>query len=439
MKPTPRRLAVLRGRPFRLFFTGYAVSLFGSSTASVAVAFAVLDGGGGGSGLGVVMAARIVPVVLLLVLGGAAADRLGPRRTMLGSDALRCATQAACAALLFAGHGTVGALAALMVLWGLGEAVFLPALDALLPRLVPAAELADANALLGIARNGAAVAGPALAGLLTATAGPGWVLLLDAASYAAGLAALAPLRVPAAPAAPAAPDGAGGGAGPGLLAELRDGWGEFRSRRWLWAGVLQGCLFNLLVWAPFLVLGPVLAREHLGGAGGWGAVMGAYGAGAVLGGLVLLGRRPGRPLRTVLAVTAGWGLPSGALALGGSLPLVMAAAAGAGVVSIVSGSLFATLVQRHVPPQALGRVGAYVTLGAFAFGPVGLALAGPLAAAVGARTVLGWGALWQLASGAVALALLGRREPVAAAADPGAEVRTAPVPSGDGGRGPSGG
>ncbi|MFF4343943.1 MFS transporter [Kitasatospora sp. NPDC001540] len=430
MQPIPRRLAVLRGRPFRLFFTGYAVSLFGSSTASVAVAFAVLDGGGGGSGLGVVMAARIVPIVLLLVLGGAAADRLGPRRTMLGSDGLRCATQAATAALLFAGHGTVWALAALMVLWGLGEAVFLPALDALLPRLVPAAELADANALLGIARNGAAVAGPALAGLLTATAGPGWVLLLDAATYAAGLAALAPLRVPAAP---------GAAAGPGLLAELRDGWGEFRSRRWLWASVLQGCLFNLLVWAPFLVLGPVLAREHLGGAGGWGAVMGAYGAGAVLGGLVLLGRRPRRPLRTVLVVTAGWALPSGALALGGPLPLVMAAAAGAGVTSIVSGSLFSTLVQRHVPPRALGRVGAYVTLGAFAFGPVGLALAGPLAAAVGARTVLGWGAAWQVASCAAVLALLGRREPVAATTDPVTEVRTAPVPSGDGGRGPSGG
>ncbi|GAA2107700.1 MFS transporter [Kitasatospora saccharophila] len=433
MTPTPRRLAVLRGRPFRLFFTGYAVSLFGSSTASVAVAFAVLDGGGGGSGLGVVMAARIVPIVLLLVLGGAAADRLGPRRTMLGSDALRCATQAATAALLFAGHGTVWALAALMVLWGLGEAVFLPAQDALLPRIVPPAELADANALLGIARNGSAVAGPALAGLLTATAGPGWVLLLDAASYAAGLAALALLRLPPAPAAD--------GPAPGLLAELRDGWDEFRSRRWLWVSVLQGCLFNLLVWAPFLVLGPVLARARLGGAGGWGAVLGAYGAGAVLGGLVLLGRRPRRPLRTVLLVTAGWALPSGALALGWPLPLVMAAAAGAGVTSIVSGSLFAALTQRHVPPRALGRVGAYVTLGAFAFGPVGLALAGPLASAVGAGTVLGWGAAWQLLSCAAVLALLGRREP-AADGLPLPDPRAVPVPSGrdggrDRGRGPS--
>ncbi|WP_099902845.1 MFS transporter [Streptomyces sp. TLI_171] len=403
MKLTSRRLAVLHGREFRRFFTGYAVSLFGSSMASVAVAFAVLDGGGGGSGLGVVLAARIVPIVLLLVLGGAAADRLGARRVMLGSDGLRCLTQAAMAALLFAGQARVWALAALMVLWGLAEAVFLPGLDALLPRLVPPGELADANALLGIVRNGVPVAGPALAGLLTAVAGPGWVLLVDAASYAAGFAALALLRLPGAARAT--------GDRPGLMAELRAGWGEFGSRRWLWVSAAQACLFNLLVWAPFLVLGPLLAHERLGGARGWGLVMGAYGAGAVLGGTLLLGRRPARPLRTAVAVTAGWALPSGALALGWPLPAVAVAAAGAGVTSIVCGALFATLTQRHVPPEALGRVSAYGTLGAFAFGPVGLALAGPLADAVGPGTVLGWGAGWQLLSCGLALTLLGRHEP----------------------------
>ncbi|MEV4556432.1 MFS transporter [Kitasatospora sp. NPDC049285] len=412
MKPTSRP-------EFRLFFAGYAVSLFGSSMASVAVAFAVLDGGGGGSALGVVMTARILPIVLLLVLGGAAADRWGSRRVMLGSDGLRCLTQAAVAGLLFAGQGRVWALAALMVLWGLAEAVFLPALEALLPRLLPADELADANALLGIARNGAAVAGPALAGLLTAVAGPGWVLLADAASYAAGFAALALLRLPG---------GAPRPGGASLVAELRAGWGEFGGRRWLWVSSLQACLFNLLVWAPFLVLGPVVARDRLGGPGGWGLVMGAYGAGAVLGGLVLLGRQPRRPLRTAVAATAGWALPSGALALGWPLPGVALAAAGAGVTSIVCGTLFATLTQRHVPAEALGRVSAYGTLGAFAFGPVGLALAGPVADAAGTAAVLGFGALWQLASCAVTVLVLGRREPadrpVPAGADATARVRT---------------
>ncbi|MGX4732557.1 MFS transporter [Kitasatospora griseola] len=411
---TSRRLAVLRGREFRLFFIGFAVSLFGSSMASVAVTFAVLDGGGGGSGVGVVMTARILPIVLLLVLGGAAADRLGPRRVMLGSDGLRCATQAATAVLMFTAHGRIWALAVLMVFWGLAEAVFMPALDALLPRLVPTGELADANALLGIARNGAAVAGPALAGVLTAVAGPGWVLLVDAVSYAVGGVALALLRLPPAVSVAAAEES--------LFAELRAGWSEFSSRRWQWVSALQACLFNLLVWAPFLVLGPVVADERLGGAGGWGLVMGAYGVGAVLGGLLLLGRRPARPLRTAVAVTVGWALPSGALALGWPLPLVAVAAVGAGVTSIVCGTLFATLTQRHVPPEALGRVSAYGTLGAFAFGPVGLALAGPLADRVGAAPVLGFGAAWQVASCALTLLVLGRREPAEPVAAGAAEA-----------------
>ncbi|MFG2697872.1 MFS transporter [Kitasatospora sp. NPDC048407] len=415
---TSRRLAVLRGREFRLFFIGFAVSLFGSSMASVAVAFAVLDSGGGGSGLGVVMTARILPIVLLLVLGGAAADRLGPRPVMLGSDGLRFATQAVMAVLMFTAHDRVWAMAVLMVFWGLAEAVFMPALDALLPRLVPAGELSDANALLGIARNGVAVAGPALAGGLTAVAGPGWVLLVDALSYAVGGVALALLRLPGAARQPSGEAS--------LLSELRAGWSEFSSRRWQWVSTLQACLFNLLVWAPFLILGPVVADARLGGAGGWGLVMGAYGAGAVLGGLVLLGRRPTRPLRLAIAATAGWALPSGALALGWPLPLVAVAAVGAGVTSIVCMTLFATLTQRHVPAEALGRVSAYGTLGAFAFGPVGLALAGPIADRVGTGSVLGFGAAWQLASCALTLLVLGRREP----ADPAAvEAAGAPSPA----------
>ncbi|MFF0298110.1 MFS transporter [Kitasatospora sp. NPDC004614] len=415
---TSRRLAVLRGREFRLFFIGFAVSLFGSSMASVAVAFAVLDSGGGGSGLGVVMTARILPIVLLLVLGGAAADRLGPRPVMLGSDGLRFATQAVMAVLMFTAHDRVWAMAVLMVFWGLAEAVFMPALDALLPRLVPAGELSDANALLGIARNGVAVAGPALAGGLTAVAGPGWVLLVDALSYAVGGVALALLQLPRAARQPSGEAS--------LLSELRAGWSEFSSRRWQWVSTLQACLFNLLVWAPFLILGPVVADARLGGAGGWGVVMGAYGAGAVLGGLVLLGRRPTRPLRLAIAATAGWALPSGALALGWPLPLVAVAAVGAGVTSIVCMTLFATLTQRHVPAEALGRVSAYGTLGAFAFGPVGLALAGPIADRVGTGSVLGFGAAWQLASCALTLLVLGRREP----ADPAAvEAAGAPSPA----------
>ncbi|WP_395295618.1 hypothetical protein ACF9IK_20430 [Kitasatospora hibisci] len=80
------RLSVLGEHDFRWFFVGYATSLFGSSMAPVAVAFAVLDDGGGGTDLGWVMAARVLPIVLVMPAGGVVADRLGSRRVMLAAD-----------------------------------------------------------------------------------------------------------------------------------------------------------------------------------------------------------------------------------------------------------------------------------------------------------------------------------------------------------------
>ncbi|MFD0531930.1 MFS transporter [Kitasatospora arboriphila] len=187
----------------------------------------------------------------------------------LAADVLRCAVQAALAALLLTDRPPLWGTAALVALWGLGEGFGLPALGALVPGLVrDRARLADANSLLGLARSTSTVASPALAGLLVAAVGPAAVLALDAASYAVGALALAAVAVPAVPRGPADT----------ILDDLRHGWTEFRSRTWLWLTTAQTGLFNLLVWAPFLVLGPLLAQQRLGGAAAWGTVMAAYGA-----------------------------------------------------------------------------------------------------------------------------------------------------------------
>jgi hypothetical protein len=234
-----------------------------------------------------------------------------------------------------------------------------------------------------------------LAGLLTATAGASSVLALDAVSYAVSISALLLLPRVAGPVGPAA----------SFVADLREGWTEFRSRTWLWVTSVQGCLFNLLVWAPFLVLGPVVAQQRLGGAASWGLVMGLYGAGAVVGGMAMLGRRPRRPLFVATAASAGWAMPSAALATGRPLPWICAAVLVAGVGSAVCGTLYATAIQAQVPPGALARVSAYGTFGAFALGPVGLAAAGPLSVLVGISGVLGFGAVWQLAAAVAVLTL----------------------------------
>ncbi|MFI9360546.1 MFS transporter [Kitasatospora sp. NPDC053057] len=386
---------MLGEREFTRFFIGYTTSLLGSSMAPVAVAFSVLDSGGSGTDLGWVLAARILPVVLVLLAGGVIADRLGSRRLMLGSDVLRGLVQALFAALLAAGHAPVWAMVALVAVWGIGEGLFMPAFGAIVPDLVRRKELlADGNTLLGLSRSVSTVAGPALAGLVTAARGPAAVLLIDALTYGVGALALTGLRLPDRPKA----DG-----GDSMLGELRAGWSEFTARPWLWITTAQMGLFNLLVWAPFLVLGPLISQRELGGARAWGLVMGAYGAGAVLGGLLMLGRRPERPLAVATVAALGWALPSAALAAGAPLAWVVAAALVAGVGSAVGGTLFNTTMQHWVPPELLGRLTSFGALGAFVAGPLGLAAAGPLSARFGAGGVLLVGAVWQVAAGAVVL------------------------------------
>ncbi|MFC1442962.1 MFS transporter [Streptacidiphilus sp. N1-10] len=403
-----RRLLVLGERDFRRFFVGYTTSVLGSSMAGVAVAFAVLATGGGGSALGAVMTARILPLVLLLLFGGVAADRFGSRIVMIVADVLRCGAQVTFAVLLLTGRPDLWVMLVLSALAGIGEGLFGPSLSALIPRLSPRDGLTQANSLLQIARSGATVAGPALAGVLVATGGPALVLALDAASYAVSVLVVFSLP-PAGAGAPGPAASAGRGS---LFADLRAGWSLFRSETWLWVTTLHICLFNLLVWGPFLVLGPVVSATRLGGAGAWGAIMACYGCGAITGGFVLLGRRPSRPLLVAVVASLGWAFPTGALAVGLPLACVCAGALVAGVGSSLYGTLIDTLEQQVIPVEFRGRVAAYGTLGAFGLGPLGLAAAGPVAAVIGVGPVLAGGSLWLLGAVVVLLLLPAIRRPV---------------------------
>ena len=425
---------MLRDRDFAHFFAGYATSLLGTSMSALAVSFAVLDGGGTASDLGLVLAAGIVPQVLFMLGGGVLADRVGRRPVMLGADAARCAAQAALAGAVLAGHPALWVFILLAMARGTGDAVFTPALSGLTVELAPPDDLVNANALLSAARSAAVVAGPSLAGVLVALAGPGTVIAIDAGSYAVSVLALASLRLPAArhgrvrpsagpaTAGPAAADPGRTGPGPAGpaavqrpaarlavvrsgLDDLREGWAEFRGRAWLVITTVQFTLFNLLTWGPFLLLGPVLCRDYLGGAGAWGAVMACYGAGSVLGSLLALGRRPHRPMAAATAATFGYGLPCALLALHAPVAGVAAGALAAGTGSALAGTFSAAAEQQQLPAGVLARVTAFQGVTAFAFGPLAFAAAGPVAAVLGARTVLGFGAVWSTLSCAVVLAL----------------------------------
>jgi len=400
------RAGVLRGRAFRRFFIGYATSLLGTSMSAVAVIFAVLDNGGSAADLGYVMAARILPQVALVLGGGVLADRIGRRPVMLAADGLRCGAQATLAVVLLVSRPEVWVFAALSAVVGTGEAFFEPGLTGLTVEIAPAEDLGSANALLGLAQSATGIAGPALAGVLVAVAGSATVIAVDAASYGASMLALAALRLPAG--RHGRRDRRGGAdevPSPSLWREAREGWTEFRSRTWLWVTTVQFAMFNMITWAPYLLLGPVLAHDYLGGARAWGLIMGANGAGAVAGGLAALGRRPHRPLVVATLATFGYPVPCLLLALRAPAGAVAAGAFAAGVGGALFGTFWDTTLQQQVPSDRVSRAGSFSIFGAFGPGTLGLAIAGPVAALVGASRVLAVGAAWSALSTLAVLTL----------------------------------
>jgi MFS family permease len=392
-----RRAGVLAEPNFRRFYTGYVTSLLGSAMSTVAIAWAVLDSGGGATGLGYVFTSGVVSQVLMLAFAGAVADRLGRRRVMLAADVLRCAAQAGLAAALFAGRPAIWLFVLLAWLEGTGEAFFSPALSALTVEIAPPDQLSNANALYGLAASATRIAGPALGGILVALAGPAVVVAVDAASYLASVLALGMLRVPEAE--------PGGRERRSLFSDMAEGWSDFRSRGWLWVVTVQFAFFNLITWAPWMLLGPVEGHAYLGGAAVWGAIMAAQGAGAIVAGLACLGRHPGRPMVIATVGTICYALPDVPMALHATAVWVGAAAFACGAGAAVSNTFFGTALQQQVPPDRLARVNALTLFPAYGIGVIGYAIDGPLAALVGAPVVFGVGAVYGLLSSAAVLTL----------------------------------
>jgi MFS family permease len=381
-------------REFRLLFLGRTTSIAGNAFANVALAFAVLDLTGSKADLGFVLAARSLPQVVFLLAGGIWADRLPRHRVMVASNVLSGLSQSAVAALLLSGHARVWHLAALAAVNGASSAFFFPASTGIVPQTVPRPMLQSANALLRLGLNGSFIGGAALGGVIVGATSPGTGIACDAASFLLAALFIGFMRIPASLRME----------GSSFVAELVEGWREFSSRPWLWAIVLQFGFVNAAEQGTEQVLGPAIAKAHLGGATAWGAVLTAQSIGFVAGGLVILRLRPQRML---LAATLGFLLTVPFL-LALSVPLaivgVVAAAALAGIGIEVFQVLWDTTLQQEIAQEKLSRVSSYDALGSFVLIPLGLAAAGPIAQVVGTRpTILGAAALSLTATLAVLL------------------------------------
>lgn len=363
---------------FRMLFAGRFVSFLGNAMAPIALAFAVLDLTGNVRDLGIVLACRSIPQVLLLLFGGVFADRLPRHLVIVASNLISGGTQAVVAVLLLTGSAQVWQLAALEVVNGAASAFLFPAAAGLTPQTVPADLLQQANSLLRLGLNAALVLGAAAGGVLVAAAGPGWALAVDAATFFVGAAFLARIRLPRGERLP----------GGNVLSELRSGWQEFRSREWLWVIVCAFAFINMAWTASFAVLGPAIADDTVGRAA-WGLVVASFTAGLIAGGLLSLRIRPQRTLLVGILATLLLAPFLVVLALRPATGPLIAGGFVCGIGFELFGVYWDLSLQQHIPPDKLGRVASYDSLGSFVFIPAGQLLAGPLALAVGSRRAVG--------------------------------------------------
>ena len=377
---------MLHERSFARYLAAVTISTLGSGMAMIALAFAVLDFGGA-TDLGIVLLAREIPVVVFLLLGGVFADRL-PRTTILvGSDLVKGAAQVVTAFLLFSGTANVWNVALLQTVFGVAVAFSRPATIGLIREAVSDERLQEGNALVQLSRSVLSIAGPAIGALIVTAGSPAWAIAVDSATFFASAALIASMRLaPTVRVASAS-----------ILGDLRDGWHEFTDRSWVVAMVVSFGLFQLTYFPALLVLGPLVAKQELGGAGAWGTILAVESAGAVVGGMVALRIRVSRPLVASELLVLPAGLLLAALAVPLSVVAIAVTGFAVGFGFSLGETLWVTSLQRNVPEHALSRISSFDWLGSVALNPIGYALIGPIAAAIGTSETLVFAAVLNIA------------------------------------------
>jgi predicted MFS family arabinose efflux permease len=379
-----RRFPVLGIRDFRLLLTDRLIAPASVGFSIVGVSFAVLEATNSAADLSYVLAAQIAPSLVFALVGGVAADRFPPQRVIIAANLLMAFGEGTFGLLALTSSPPLWAMIGLEAITGTGVAIFYPASQALLPRLVPRDLLQEASAISRLVMNVGQMSGAALAGLLVAFAGAGWALVLCGIGMVSTIPMLLAIRgsqpVTGDGKRPADPDSAAGN----MLTELREGWSEFRSHTWLWVIVAQFCVVMMAWYGAFSVLGPVVAREQLGGPAAWGAITAADAFGLIAGGLAALRFTPRRPMLFVVLTGGSIAISPLSLAMVLPLPAICLASFGLGVFVEMMMVQWTVTMARNIPSDKLARVSSYDVLGSVMAMPAGALIAGPLGAAIGA-------------------------------------------------------
>jgi MFS family permease len=375
-------LAPLRHRDFRMLWIGMTVSLVGDGIFLVAMAWQAYELWNAPAALSLLGIGMTIPTIAFLLPAGVLSDRLDRRSLMLCADLGRALVLAALAVLALTGLLTFWELTLLVALYGVGTAFFTPAFEAVVPDIVPAADLAAANSLDQFVRPiTLRLAGPALGGALVAGVGTGAAFSLDAASFVVSAAAIFLMRPPAHPRSEHVESS---------LGAVREGLQFVRRRVWLWGTLASAAIAYLAFMGPAEVLLPYVVKNDLhASAGDLGLVFAAGGVGAI-GAALFMGQR-GHPHRDVTVMYATWTVATLAVAgygLATASWQLMAACLAFNALETAGTIVWATIKQRHVPPSMLGRVSSLDWLISIGLLPLSFALTAPVAGLVGVRTTL---------------------------------------------------
>lgn len=388
------RLPLLRAltyQPFTLLWAGQSVSRLGDHLHEVVLAWWVLQATGSAAALATVFSLTLVPTLLFLLIGGVAVDRYPRARLMLAADLGRGLLVLGMAWLALTGQLQIKTVYIVSLAFGLLNAFFNPAYTALIPALVPTADLPSANALTSLSVQTGRIVGPAIGVTLMTAAGIGWAILANALTFFVSAAFLLPLAW--AEAKPMGAEETGGWRQ--VVLDLREGVAAVTGNSWLWINILVFAVVNVTLVGPYTVAMPFLVDETMAGdARRLGLLYAMFAAGYGLAGLSL-GRR-NQIRRRGLQVLGGTAVAGVMLALFGlplPLPVLMVAAVINGFALEASTLAWISSVQQLVPLERMGRVASVEEIGSLALIPLGFAVAGWITSRLGPASTFLWGGL----------------------------------------------
>ena len=373
---------VWRNRRYRLLFVARFVSNIGNGLMPIALAFGVLSlRGGSATELSYVTTSQMLPIVLFLLIGGVVADRFGRAQLVGGTDIIGSFAVGAMGLLFITHHATVLLLCVAGAISGILNAIWYPAFVGLMPEIVEPEELQPANSLLGFGANIGYIIGASTAGIIVNTAGAGWAILTNAATFLVAGVVVWQLRTPR-------PALAKDVHNESIIQQMKEGWREFKSREWLVVIVAAFALSNMCFEGYLGVLAPLRMKEAFDGPSSMSWLLTAFSLGSVAGVLLSIRVNPRRPLVAAMSLFPLLGVLM--LGTGIAVPLIalMPLAFLGGIALDMFWVLWITTMQREIPEELRGRIGAYDAFGSTVFAPLGLFVAGPLAAWISSRTTL---------------------------------------------------